>query len=403
MPQTRSLTRSTRAVKWARDNLFRTWWDTLITIVVGGGLLWLLVSITVWIFTGGDWEIIKANLTGFMTGRFPRDQLWRLSLALVIGSFAGGLLTGIVARGKTREQSRTEWARDLAVRIWPLILLAVLLLVLAGSPGPVLLVAGAGVLLAIGYWGGRRLPREFTWWGVTVVLVAPFVMTAVIAFFGGVKWDAWGGMLLTMFLAVSAILLSFPLGILLALGRRSSLPVARWMSVTYIEVVRGVPLISLLFLGFVMLALFFPAGVDPPSLVIRGVVVLTIFTAAYIAEIVRGGLQSVPRGQAEAAMALGLSTTKVTFFIVLPQALRAVIPALVGQFISLFKDTSLVAIVGLTDILAIAQISTQQQDFAGQGLIAETLLFAALIYWVGSFTMSRESQRLELRLGVGER
>jgi general L-amino acid transport system permease protein len=137
--------------------------------------------------------------------------------------------------------------------------------------------------------------------------------------------------------------------------------------------------------------------------VVRAVIVLTLFTAAYVAEIVRGGLQAVPRGQYEAAAALGLSPTRTTFYIILPQALRAVIPALVGQFISLFKDTSLVAVVGLVEILGIAQTVTQQADFRGQGLITETLLFAALLYWVGSYTMSRESQRLERRLGVGER
>ena len=390
-------------LEWARENLFRTWWDSLITVVGGGVLLWLLISLTVWAFTTAEWQIIEANLTGFMAGRFARDQLWRLPVALLIGAFAFGLVLGIVSKGKPRETSVMVSARDFVIRIWPLIALVALLLVLAGTMGPVLLVVAGGVLFLIAYAAGRRLPPSLKWWGVGASVIAPLAMVAVISFFGGVGWNAWGGLLLTMFLAVGGILLSFPLGVLLALGRRSRLPVARWMSVAYIETIRGVPLITLLFMGFVMLALFLPTGVDPPSLVIRGVVVLTLFTAAYIAEIVRGGLQSVPTGQTEAAMALGLSPVKVTFFIVLPQALRAVIPALVGQFISLFKDTSLVAIVGLTEVLAIAQISTQQQDFRGQGLITETLLFVALIYWVGSFTMSRESQRLEKRLGVGER
>ncbi len=389
--------------RWARDNLFRTWWDTLITVVAGGALLLLLTRLLFWTFTAADWQIIRTNLTGFMTGRFPRDQLWRLSLALLIGALAGGLLLGIAGRGKSEETSVTRSALDVVARTWPLILLVVLLLVLAETPGPVVVVAGAIALFLIGRAGGRRLPSKLTRWWMTVLLLAPLAMVGVITAMDGVGWDEWGGLLLTVFLAVGGITLSFPLGVLLALGRRSSLPVARWMSVAYIETVRGVPLISLLFMGFVMLALFLPAGVDPPSLVIRGVVVLTLFTAAYVAEIVRGGLQSVPRGQMEAALALGLSPTKTTFFIVLPQALRAVIPALVGQFISLFKDTSLVAIVGLIEILGIAQNATQQEQFRGQGLITETLLFAAFIYWVGSFTMSRESQRLEKRLGVGER
>jgi general L-amino acid transport system permease protein len=206
-----------------------------------------------------------------------------------------------------------------------------------------------------------------------------------------------------LFLAASGIVLSFPLGGLLALGRRSSLPAARLLSITYIEFFRGVPLIALLFMGALMLAFFLPPGFATPSNVIRAIVVFTIFTAAYIAEIVRGGLQSVPSGQTEASQALGMSPVKTTFFIVLPQALRNVIPALVGQFISLFKDTSLVSIIGVTEILRLSQIITQQEQFRGQGLITETLIFVAVIYWVGSFTMSRESQRLEKRLGVGER
>jgi len=156
-------------------------------------------------------------------------------------------------------------------------------------------------------------------------------------------------------------------------------------------------------MGPFMLGIFLPAGSGTPSLETRALVALVIFTSAYVAEIVRGGLQSVPLGQIEAAHALGLSTLKTTRLIVLPQALRAVIPALVGQFISLFKDTSLVAIIGLTDLLGVAQIITGQPDFVAQGLLFETLLFASFVYWVGSYSMSRESQRLERRLGVGER
>jgi general L-amino acid transport system permease protein len=197
--------------------------------------------------------------------------------------------------------------------------------------------------------------------------------------------------------------LSFPLGVLLALGRRSSLPAVRWVCIAYIELIRGVPLITILFVGAFMLGFFLPAGMETPSLETRALVAIAIFTSAYVAEIVRGGLQSVPRGQVEAAQALGLSAVKTTRLIVLPQALRAVIPALVGQFISLYKDTSLVFIIGLTEVLAVAEAITKQPDFLAQGLFVETLLFAAFVYWAGSYWMSRESQRLERRLGVGER
>jgi len=398
MTVTPSRTRLQRARRWAKDHLFRRWWDGVVTVVAGGALGWLTVNIAVWVVSGAQWGIIRANLTSFMVGRFPRDELWRVTVAVVVGATAAGLLAG---RSRRQASGRRGVWRALT-RVWPVIVLLLLLLSLAGTIGPWLLAAGAAAAFALGSVLGRRLPAQVRWPVTAFILLAPFVMLAIIAFFGGVTWNAWGGVLLTLFLAIGGITLSFPFGVLLALGRRSSLPAARWMSVGYIEMVRGVPLISLLFLGFVMLSLFLPPGVDAPGLVIRGVVVLTLFTAAYIAEIVRGGLQSVPRGQIEAAMALGLSPFRVTFNIVLPQALRAVIPALVGQFISLFKDTSLVAIVGLTDLLAIAQVSTQQGEFRGQGLIAETLLFASVVYWVGSYTMSRESQRLEQRLGVGQ-
>jgi general L-amino acid transport system permease protein len=174
------------------------------------------------------------------------------------------------------------------------------------------------------------------------------------------------------------------------------------VSVSYIELFRGVPLVALLLMGSLTLQLFVPPSWAPGP-IIRATVVFTLFTAAYIAEIVRGGLLSVPAGQTEAAKALGMSPTRITAFIVLPQALRNVIPAIVGQFISLFKDTSLVSIISLVEILGVAQVITQQPGFAGQGLTAETLVFASVIFWVGSYTMSRESQRLEAKLGVGTR
>jgi general L-amino acid transport system permease protein len=385
-----------------KDNLFRTWWDTLITILAGGLLIWLLGSLVIWVFTSAQWEIVRVNLTSFMVGRFPRDQLWRVAVALLVGAFAGGVLLGMTKRLEQKVVP-LEALRTFLVRAWPFVLLVLLLLILAESLSSVLLVLGAIVSFLVGRGAGYRLPKRLNWIGITGAVLSPIAVVAIIVGFGGVGWDLWGGLLLTLFLAIGSILLSFPFGVLLALGRRSKLPAARWLSVAYIEIVRGVPLIALLFMGFIMLALFLPPGTSTPSLVVRGIIVLTAFTAAYVAEIVRGGLQSVHSGQEEAAQAVGMSPLQTTFYIVLPQALTAVIPALVGQFISLFKDTSLVAIVGLLELLAVAQVVTQQGEFRGEGLLTETLLFAAMIYWVGSFTMSRESQRLEKRLGVGER
>jgi general L-amino acid transport system permease protein len=210
----------------------------------------------------------------------------------------------------------------------------------------------------------------------------------------------WGGILLTLVLAAVSILASFPIGVLLALGRRSRLPVVKSFSVLFIEVVRGVPLISILFMAQVMLPLFLPLDWTWDR-VVRAMAGMTLFTAAYLAEIVRGGLQAVRREQVEAARALGLSELLVIGLVVLPQALRAVIPALMGQFVSVFKDTSLVAIVGLFDLLAVGQSVTKQRDFIGA--VREVYLFAGAFYFVISYGMSFTSRRLEKRLGVDER
>jgi general L-amino acid transport system permease protein len=291
----------------------------------------------------------------------------------------------------------------LARRVAPLLVAVAVLLGFAQSWTATLLVAAVAAV-AVGFrFLGRRVPPRRVRLATLGVLVGAVCAFLVVTAFGGVPTDDWGGLMLTVFLAVGGIVISFPLGVLLALGRRSSYPVIRYVCLTYIEIVRGVPLIAVLFMAAFALGFFLPPGTDPPSLVTRALVAFVAFTSAYIAEIVRGGLQSVPRGQIEAAQAIGLSPLRTTGLIVLPQALRAVIPGIVGQFISLFKDTSLVAVVGLTELLGVAEIVTKQRDFAGQGLIVETLLFAALVYWAGSYWMSRESQRLEARLGVGYR
>jgi general L-amino acid transport system permease protein len=215
-----------------------------------------------------------------------------------------------------------------------------------------------------------------------------------------VRPDIWSGILLTLVLSIVSIVASFPIGVLLALGRQSKLPVVKVGCVLFIEVVRGVPLITVLFMAQTMLPLFLPLQLTFDR-VVRAMAGMTLFTAAYLAEVVRGGLQAVPQGQVEAARATGLNETLVTGLVVLPQALRAVIPAIMGQFVSIFKDTSLVAIVGLLDVLAISQSITAQREFIG--LQREVYLFAGTFYLIVSYGMSYASRRLEKRLGVGER
>ena len=210
-----------------------------------------------------------------------------------------------------------------------------------------------------------------------------------------------GGINLTILLAVGGTALSFPLGVMLALGRTSTMPIFRILSIVYIEVVRGVPLITVLFFGDKVIPRFLPPGLDFAGEA-KALLAITAFSAAYLAENVRGGLQAVSKGQTEASRALGMTTAQMTMLITLPQALRVVIPALVGQAIALFKDTSLVAIIGLADFLRVARdIVPNQPDSLGS--ILENLLLAALVYWIFAFSFSRASLRLERRLGVGTR
>ncbi len=257
---------------------------------------------------------------------------------------------------------------------------------LASASQPGRLIAAVWVAAALG------IPLLLTDFDVGVPEFDPATVLA------SVQPSLWSGIMLTMVLATLSIVLSFPLGVLLALGRTSRLPVVRAVSVGVIEVVRGVPLITILFMAQVMLPMFLPLELTIDR-VVRAIAGMTIFTAAYLAEIVRGGLQAVPEEQLQAARALGLSEVLVTLLVLLPQALRAVIPAILGQFVSIFKDTSLVSIVGLLDLLGILGSITKQREFLGT--VREVFLFAAVFYFVVSYGMSIASRKLEERLGVG--
>jgi general L-amino acid transport system permease protein len=393
--------------EWVRENLVATWFDTVMTIVFALIIVWLVYRLGKFVFFDARWEIIDRNITNLMVSRFPRDELWRVWGALLVLAPSLGFGAGTAAAARRREvaEGRVPAPRERASalrRAGPVLLLVAVLLWFAQSFQATLLTLAVGVLGVVGYLVGRRFALAGTK-AALVVLVGIAVAYGLVTAFGGVGWEDWGGFMLTILLAVGGILLAFPFGVLLALGRRSSLPAVRAVCVAYIELFRGVPLIAVLFMGAFMIGFLLPAGVERPSLVTRALVALVLFTAAYVAEIVRGGLQGVPAGQIEAAQALGLSPVRITIQIVLPQALRTVIPGLVGQFISLFKDTSLVAIIGLTELLNVSRNITAQPDFLAQGLIVETLIFAAFVYWTGAYWMSRESQRLERRLGLGER
>ncbi len=374
-------------VKWLKDNLFSTWYNTILTCLGLVILFFVFKGVFTWVFTQANWKVIPANLQILSVGSYPLEQIWRVStviygLAVLLGLSAG------IWNGLTRQ---------ITVAIGCIGAIILLLPFHIAVREHALI---ATVILAVCFAIGRNKDNWKRWVVVGWLLSFPWTMMMLHGFGAEtVTTTNWGGLLLTLILAAIGILACFPLGVLLALGRRSQLPAIKWVSTIYIETVRGVPLITLLFMGSILLPIFMPGDFQLDK-VIRAMVVLTLFSAAYMAENVRGGLQAIPQGQVEAAQAVGLTYPKTMLFIVLPQALRSVIPAIVGQFIALFKDTSLVSVVGLLDLLGIGRSILGNPDW--QGLQPEVYLFIAAIYFVFCYAMSFVSQKVEADLGVGK-
>jgi len=380
---------------WLRENLFSSVLSSLLTLVVGGLLLLVLLQVADWALTEARWGVVTSNLRLFLIGQYPGDQAWRVWLSLAIISVLSGLSAGIYGAA-----TRTLGASLAAGQI----LIAVL--ALASNLGWVAIagllvnaaLVGVAFFASVRFRISRRL-LVVLWLAslpVSFLLLSGLGTEAV----PKVSTSLWGGLLLTFLLAIVGIVLSFPFGVLLALGRRSTLPAVRILSTVYIEVIRGVPLITILFMADIMLPLFLPGEVRLDR-VLRAMGGITLFSAAYVAENVRGGLQAIPSGQGEAANALGLSTAQTNIFIILPQALRAVIPANVGLFISLLKDTTLVVIIGLLELLGIGRAVLAQTEWFGAQL--EVYVFVAAVFFVMSYAMSQASYRLETAMGVGSR
>jgi general L-amino acid transport system permease protein len=331
------------SIAWLRKNLFNSWFNSLLTLVCLWIIYQVIGGIVSWLTTQAQWSVVAANLRLFFVGRYPIGQSWRLWCALAI-------LIGLIAL----------WGIKLAVK-------------------------------------PQQLKQRLT---LITYCLLPVAFCLILWLIGGgfglvsVGTNLWGGLMLTVLIAFSSIVLAFPLGILLALGRQSALPVLRWFSTIYIELIRGLPLIGILFMAQVMLPLVLPAELRLDRLV-RAIAGLVLFNAAYLAENVRGGLQSIPQGQTEAAKALGLNTPLTLLLVVLPQALRVAIPAIVGQFISLFKDTSLLSLFALVELTGVARSVLAQPQFLGR--YTEVYLFIGLIYWVFCYTMSQVSRNLEHR------
>ena len=380
---------------WLRTNLFSPWYNAVLTVVVVGVLVRVAGPVWRWVFALAHWQAVTVNLRLFVVGLYPGDQLWRPGAVLILLAW---LLGGSAAhqKGMVRSVSTT-------------LLAGFVLLTLVLTASARLLVGGAALALLAGYYLGRLWPQGRKVWQCGWLLSLPIVLIIL----GGLRGTGlspvpttqWGGLMLTLLLAAVGIVASFPLGLLLALGRQSKLPVIRWCAIAYIELVRGVPLVSVLMMFALLLPLFLPASWGRPDTLLRVLVGLTLFSAAYIAENVRGGLQAIPRGQYEAATALGLPWVQTMRYIILPQALRAVIPALVGQCISLFKDTSLATIIGALEFLGIAKSVIEQSEWKSitGGVVFEVFTFTALVYGVFTYSMSRLSRRLERDLGVGTR
>ena len=380
--------------EWIKVNLFSGPVNSILSIASAAFLLFLLLQIIDFVFVGGQWQVVRVNMKAYMVGGFPQEELWRVWTCLYLLVVMVGLSLG--AAGKTF---------TLRARLIPrlVIALAAAVLVLGFTVQSSLArigVVGVPVMVAVSYLVGRSFPRPINKVRLPAWILLFPVMIVIVRGFDGVPPKDWEGLFFNLTAATVGIFASFPIGIGLALGRRSSLPAVRLFCVVVIEVFRGVPLVAWLVFSKYIVHLLLPPQLDLPD-IIKALVVMTMFSAAYIAEIVRGGLQGVNQGQYEAGRALGLSTTRLNFLIVLPQALRATIPAMIGHFISLFKDTSLFSAIQVTDLLDAGQRSAIALEFLGRD--AEALLFVALFFWVVAFSMSRWSQRLEMRLGVGDR
>ena len=346
---------SVGVIGWIKGNLFNGWFNSVITIAIlyflwkiaPSFIRWAFID-SLWISTGAQcheaggacWSIIPANIRFILFGFFPYESQWRPLVAMI-------LLVGLLFYS----QNRNHWKKPLAYA-WIIGLFIM------------------GLLMKGGLFG-----------------LAP------------VESSQWGGLPLTLLLSVFGLTAAYPLGVVLALGRQSRLPAIKTVSIVYIELIRGVPLITLLFMSSVVFPLFLPEGVTI-NVILRAQVAIIMFTAAYIAEVVRGGLQGMSKGQYEAAESMGLNYYLTMRLVILPQALKIVIPPTVSILISAFKDTSLVVIIALYDLLKTTQSVLSNPEWMGFSI--EAYIFIAILYFLGCFSMSNYSRKLEKDLSAGE-
>jgi general L-amino acid transport system permease protein len=392
---------------WARTNLFSSLFNGLLTVIAGVVTLLALWYGLKWVFLDAEWRVIVELGGRFILGQYNTQSacpgqncFWRPQVATLLATLLLGMGWGLTGRGVTRVIAIT-----VAVVLGLLAFLPYSLEAM-GYDVRLLLLANLPALLA--GWVLARHTLLGTGRRVAVLAVASFLLSLVlirglpgIPGLQPVSVNQWGGLMLNLILAIGGITLSLPIGIALALGRRSRLPIVKILCITFIEVFRGVPLITLLFMSRHLVPLAFPEDF-PQNALLNAAIVITLFSSAYMAENIRGGLQALHPGQAEAARALGLPGWHTTLLISLPQAIRNVIPAIVGQFIGLFKDTSLVYIIGMLDILRIG-LDFVNGNIEFRDNKGEVIIFVALVFWIFTYGMSYVSGHIERHLGVGER
>jgi general L-amino acid transport system permease protein len=386
-----------KPLTWLRKNLFNSWYNALLTLLI----LWLLIravpALASWLLAA-NWEPILTSPVLYFVGQYPAAEMWRVGICVALISLSFGLSWGTWG-GPTRTFAIALMAGYALVALLPVSLDTISL--------TARLFMAANIAVVMGGFALGQTPLGQARWVLGIGLLSFVVSILLLRGFEGsgalpvVQTTRWGGLMLNLMVAAVGIVASFPIGVLLALGRRSNLPVVKVFSTLFIELVRGVPLITILFMGSLILPLFLPEEVRIDR-VIRAMIGITFFSAAYMAENVRGGLQAIPEGQYEAAKAIGLNGPLTTILIVLPQALRLVIPAIVGQFIALFKDTTLLIIVGINEILGIGKsIVLGNPEWVTAQM--EVYVFIALLFWIFTYAMSYSSRRLERALGVGKR
>jgi len=408
-------------IGWMRENLFPTPINALMSLIFGALLFYVIWITLEWavfnaVWSGEDrsacigdgakgacWAMARAKFGQWMYGFYPFAERWRVDVVGILGLLAlvpmmmpslpykriNGIfllgiypiLTLILLTGGNFDIGASTWltvGAFVAAIVIPILLLGFVAKII--QPTHALMASGAIA-------GGVAL--------LLIIMSIDFGLPYV-------ETSKWGGLLLTLVVAVTGIVASLPIGILLALGRRSSMPVVKLFSVAFIELWRGVPLITVLFMASVVLPLFLPPGTSFDKL-LRALIGVALFSSAYMAEVVRGGLQAIPKGQTEAAQALGLTYWQNISLITLPQALKLVIPGIVNTFIGLFKDTVLVGIIGLYDLLLIVQAANTDQKWVAPQTHSTGFFFAAAVFWIFCFGMSRYSMFMERQLDTGHK